>query len=82
VGVNDAAHAQRVQKYIAILEAAGDNVSAYVPELPGCIATGRTVDDVTENIRDAIEFHLDGLREDGVPIPEPTVRARSIVVAV
>jgi predicted RNase H-like HicB family nuclease len=59
-------------RYAIVIERAGESFSAYVPDLPGCIATGRTVKDVETEIRDAIRFHLDGLREDGLPVPQPT----------
>lgn len=59
-------------KYAIVIERAPSNYSAYVPDLPGCVATGSTVDEVESEIRDAIAFHLDGLREDGLPVPEPT----------
>jgi predicted RNase H-like HicB family nuclease len=59
-------------RYAIVIERAGESFSAYVPDLPGCIATGRTVKDVETGIRDAIRFHLDGLREDGLPVPQPT----------
>ena len=59
-------------RYAVIIETANGNLSAYVPDLPGCVATGATKDEVATNIREAILFHLDGLREDAVPIPSPT----------
>lgn len=59
-------------RYAVVIERAEANYSAYVPDLPGCVATGATVEKVEINIRDAMRFHLDGLREDGVPIREPT----------
>ena len=59
-------------RYAIVIEKAGDNLSAYVPDLPGCIATGHAVKDVENEIRKAIRFHLDGLREDGLQIPQPT----------
>lgn len=52
-------------QYTIIIENAGANFSAYVPDLPGCIATGRTVEETTNNMREAIEFHLDGMRRMG-----------------
>ena len=52
-------------RYAVVIEAAEGNFSAYVPDLPGCVATGATEAEVTRAIREAIEFHLDGLREDG-----------------
>jgi len=58
-------------KYAVIGEAGEHNYSAYVPDLPGCIATGKTVEEVTQLIQEAIALHLEGLREDGDPIPEP-----------
>jgi predicted RNase H-like HicB family nuclease len=60
-----------LMRYAIVIEKAGNNFSAYVPDLPGCVATGATLDDVEAEIRDAIEFHLEGLREDGQPIPAP-----------
>ncbi len=59
-------------KYGIVIEKAEGNYAAYVPDLPGCISTGATVKDTMNNIREAIAFHLDGLREDGLPIPPPT----------
>jgi predicted RNase H-like HicB family nuclease len=59
-------------KYAVVIEKAGENLSAYVPDLPGCIATGDTVSEVEQLIREAISFHLDGLREEGIEIPEPS----------
>jgi predicted RNase H-like HicB family nuclease len=58
-------------KYAVVIEKANGNLSAYVPDLPGCLATGEDLKDVNTNIREAIRFHLDGMREDGVPIPQP-----------
>ena len=58
-------------KYAVVFEKSPDNYAAYVPDLPGCIATGATRDEVERNIREAISFHLDGLREDGLAVPQP-----------
>jgi predicted RNase H-like HicB family nuclease len=60
-----------MRKYAVVIEQGEHNLSAYVPDLPGCITTGKTVEDIERNIREAIELHLQGLREDGEPIPEP-----------
>ena len=60
-----------MKKYAIVIEQGEHNLSAYVPDLPGCITTGKTVDEIKRNIREAIELHVDGLREDGEPIPEP-----------
>jgi predicted RNase H-like HicB family nuclease len=59
-------------RYAIVIEKMKDNYSAYVPDLPGCIATAATVDEVEEEVREAIPFHVDGLREDGLPIPPPS----------
>lgn len=61
-------------RYAIIIERAENNFSAYVPDLPGCISMGDTLEEVERNIRDALAFHLDGLREDGLPIPVATTR--------
>jgi predicted RNase H-like HicB family nuclease len=59
-------------RYAVVIEKADGNYSAYVPDLPGCVATGETVAAVESEIRDAIRFHIDGLRADGQPVPAPT----------
>ena len=59
-------------RYAIVIEKAEGNYSAYVPDLPGCVATGASVADVAEEIRDAIRFHIDGLKEDGQPVPKPS----------
>ena len=59
-------------RFAIVIEKAGGNYSAYVPDLPGCVATGATVKDVEREIREAIRFHIDGLKEDGQPVPQPT----------
>ena len=68
-------------RYAIVIENAGGNYSAYVPDLPGCIATGETLAETEQAIREAIEFHLDGLREDGDPIPPPSSRVEYVEVA-
>lgn len=68
-------------RYAIVIEQAQDNFSAYVPDLPGCVATGTTIEEVEAQMREAIEFQLDGLREDGVPIPQPSSRVEYIEVA-
>jgi predicted RNase H-like HicB family nuclease len=65
-------------RYAVVIEKADGNYSAYVPDLPGCVATGESVDDVEREIRNAIRFHIDGLREDGLPIPAPTSLAEYV----
>ena len=61
-----------MMRYAVVIEKAETNYSAYVPDLPGCVATGATVKDVEIEIRDAIRFHIDGLKQDGLPVPSPT----------
>jgi predicted RNase H-like HicB family nuclease len=69
-----------MQKYLVIFEKANGNYSAYSPDLPGCIATGATRREVEKNIKEAISFHVKGLQEDGLPIPEPSSFAEYIEV--
>jgi predicted RNase H-like HicB family nuclease len=59
-------------RYAVVIEKAEGNYSAYVPDLPGCVATGPTVNAVEDELRHAIRFHIDGLKGDGLPVPEPT----------
>ncbi len=68
-------------RYAIVIENAGPNFSAYVPDLPGCVATGKTLDEVEREMREAIEFHLDGMRQDGVPIPPPSSAVRYVDIA-
>ena len=65
-------------RYAVVIEKAANNYSAYVPDLPGCVSTGATLDQVEANIREAIAFHLDGMREDGTPIPQPTTAVQYV----
>ncbi len=58
-------------RYAIVIERAEDNYSAYAPDLPGCVATGKSIADIEDRMREAIEFHLEGLREDGVVPPAP-----------
>jgi len=67
-------------RYAVVIESAGSNFSAYVPDLPGCIATGATLSEAESAIREAIVFHLDGLREDGSPIPPPSSKVEYVEV--
>ncbi len=59
-------------RYAIVIEKARGNYSAYVPDLPGCVAAAPTVEAIEEQIRDAIRFHIDGLEADGLPVPAPT----------
>ena len=65
-------------KYTVVIERAPNNYAAYVPDLPGCVATATTREAVLEEIRGAIEFHIEGMREDGEPIPKPTTTAEVV----
>ncbi len=60
-----------MKKYLIVIEPTQTGFSAYSPDLPGCVSTGRTRDEVEQNMKEAIAFHLDGLREEGEPVPEP-----------
>ena len=63
---------RHAMKYAIVIEKAKSNYGAYVPDLPGCVAVGKTIQEVERLIREAIDFHLEGLREDGVTIPKPS----------
>jgi len=67
-------------RYAIVIEKAHDNYSAYVPDLPGCVAAGATVEETEALIREAIEFHLTGLREDGLSIPQPLSRVEYVEI--
>ena len=68
------------KEYTVIYERGKRNWSAYVPDLPGCIATGKTRGDVELRIREAIEFHIEGMRLDNEPIPEPSTVAGTVCI--
>ena len=68
-------------RYAVVIEKAENNYSAYVPDLPGCVATGATAAEVESEIRDAIKFHLEGMREDGTALPVPSSQVEYIEVA-
>jgi predicted RNase H-like HicB family nuclease len=68
-------------KYAIVIEKAQSNYSAYVPDLPGCVATGSTIMEVEKEIREAIEFHIAGMRQDGESVPEPSSSVEYIEVA-
>ncbi len=68
-------------RYAIVIEKVKDNYSAYVPDLPGCVSTGLTIDEVEANIKKAISFHIDGLKEDSLPAPEPTTICEYIETA-
>lgn len=68
-------------RYTVVIERAGDNFSAYVPDLPGCVATGATEEETEDTIREAIRFHIAGLRDEGLPVPQPQTRAIAVNVS-
>ena len=70
-----------MQYAIVIERLAGRNYSAYVPDLPGCMATGDSLEEIKQLMEEGIAFHLDGMREDGLPIPEPTTQVAYAEVA-
>ncbi|PKK88228.1 MAG: hypothetical protein CVV64_19720 [Candidatus Wallbacteria bacterium HGW-Wallbacteria-1] len=67
-------------KYLIVIEKAGKNYSAYIPDVPGCVATGKTPQEAKEHIKEALEFHLEGLKEDGMPSPEAVALGEYIAV--
>ena len=68
-------------RYAMVIEKADSNYSAYVPDLPGCVATGASLEEVEAEIREAIAFHLEGMREDGVPITIPQSKVDYVEVS-
>ena len=68
-------------RYAIVIEKAESNYAAYVPDLPGCVATGFTVEETEQQIREAIDLHLRGMREDGLPIPEPSSSVDYVEIA-
>ena len=70
-----------MKKYLIIVEKTNTGYSAYSPDLPGCVSTGQTRDEVEANMRDAIQFHIDGLKQEGYEIPEPSTYSSYVDVA-
>lgn len=68
-------------RYAVVIERAPNNYAAYVPDLPGCVATAGTREELLIEIRDAIELHIEGLREDGEPVPQPHATTEVVEVA-
>ncbi len=69
-----------MKKFLIVIEKTDTNYSAYAPDLPGCIATGNTVEETEKNMYEAIEFHLEGLKEDNLPVPESSSIAEYVVM--
>lgn len=70
-----------MMQYLIVIEKTETGYSAYSPDLPGCVSTGATREEVEQNMRDAIEFHLDGLKAEGLEIPQPTTSSAYVEVA-
>jgi predicted RNase H-like HicB family nuclease len=68
-------------KYLIIIEKANKNYSAYIPDVPGCIATGKTIEETKKNIKEALDMHLEGLAEDGLTSPKPKAKADYVAVS-
>jgi len=68
-------------RYAIVIEKAENNYAAYLPDLPGCVATGQTVEETEQQVREAIDLHLRGMREDGLPIPEPSSSVDYVEIA-
>lgn len=68
-------------KYLIIIEKANKNYSAYLPDVPGCIATGKTIEETKKNIKEALDMHLKGLAEDGLTSPRPKAKAGYVAVS-
>ena len=69
-----------MNKYLIIIEKAGNNYSAYSPDIDGCISTGKTIEETKKNMQEALKFHIKGLMEDGLPVPEPLSQSDYIAV--
>jgi len=70
-----------MHKYLIIIEKTGTGFSSYSPDLPGCVSTGETREEIERNMREAIEFHLEGMQEEGYPIPQPSSESAYLEVA-
>jgi predicted RNase H-like HicB family nuclease len=70
-----------MQRYLVVIEKANENFSACSPDIPGCIATRKSKSEVTQNMTAAIELHIEGLRQDGLPIPKPSSKAEYVTIS-
>jgi predicted RNase H-like HicB family nuclease len=73
---------KKVFKYPVIIEKANNNYSAYSPDLPGCAATGRTVEETLKHMKEAIQFHIEGLQQEGIEIPKPSAQITYIEISI
>lgn len=69
-------------KYLVIIEKADGNFSAYSPDLPGCVATGTTIKETLSRMRNAIQFHIEGLNREGLAIPEPSTKIKYVEISI
>ena len=72
---------KKMMKYLVVIEKTETGFSAYSPDLPGCVSTGQTRSEVEVNMKEAIEFHLDGMREEGYAVPQPSAESAYLEVA-
>lgn len=70
-----------MMQYLIVIEKTETGYSAYSPDLPGCVSTGKTREELEQNMREAIEFHLDGLKVEGLEIPQPTTSSAYVEIA-
>lgn len=68
-------------KYLIVIEKSDTGYSAYSPDLPGCVSTGTSLEETEQNMQEAIKFHIDGLKEEGYDIPQPTSRSSYVEIA-
>ncbi|MGI8655552.1 MAG: type II toxin-antitoxin system HicB family antitoxin [Pyrinomonadaceae bacterium] len=68
-------------RYAIVIEKAENNYAAYIPDLPGCVAAADTIEETKQLLREAVEIHIKGMKEDGLPIPEPTVQTDYLEIA-
>jgi predicted RNase H-like HicB family nuclease len=68
-------------RYAIVIEKAENNYAAYIPDLPGCVAAADTVEETKQLLREAVEIHIKGMKEDGLPIPEPTIQTDYLEIA-
>jgi predicted RNase H-like HicB family nuclease len=73
---------KKVFKYPVIIEKAENNYSAYSPDLPGCVSTGVTLEETLTRMRDAIQYHVEGLKKEGLDIPEPSTKVEYIEISI
>jgi predicted RNase H-like HicB family nuclease len=73
---------RKVFKYPVIIEKVQENYSAYSPDLPGCVATGSTANETLRRMKEAIRFHIDGLKKEGIAIPEPSTEVKYIEITI